>query len=278
MHYKKLILAGILQLLALPTIVTAQTYNRVFEYKKGDVFQSEVITTSNSMIKRGKQILNVSSTNNIVKSHTIKEADNQGYKLAVKIDKMNASIDANKVRTSFNSEKTNDTTSNILKGLYFVVNKPIEITINKNGVIQNFEEYKLEMASDTLVSFAGIQPEIFKKSSLINFFADFTYYKNLKKGYSWSDSLTVGDEKTNTRFLIDYVDEKVTILNFFKTSTTSMLNTNSNGTYVIDNTTGLILEKYVYVIAVGFQLSAGKTMYAVSRTTSIVEKTKKITN
>ncbi|RYF15762.1 MAG: hypothetical protein EOO42_16880 [Flavobacteriales bacterium] len=93
-----------------------------------------------------------------------------------------------------------------------------------------------------------------------------------------SDSLTVSDEQTSTRFLIDYVDEKVTILNFFKTSTTSMLNTNSNGTYVIDNTTGLILEKYVYVIAVGFQLSAGKTMYAVSRTTSIVEKTKKITN
>ena len=31
------------------------------------------------------------------------------------------------------------------------------------------------MASDTLVSFAGIQPETFTKSSLVNFLADFTY-------------------------------------------------------------------------------------------------------
>lgn len=270
-----IIIVGI-QVFALKSTSLAQSYNRVFEYKKGDVFLSETITTSNSMIKRGKEVLNVSSTNNLTKSHTITNADNEGYKLAVKIDKMNAAIDANKVRTTFNSEKITDTTSNILKGLFFTVNKPIEVIINKNGVIQNFAEYKLEMASDTLISFAGVQPEVFKKSALVNFLADFTYNKNLRKGYAWSDSTSVGDEKTKTRFLIDYVDEKITILNFFKTTTTTMLNTNSNGTYVIDNRTGIISEKYIYVISVGFQVSAGKTMYAVSRTTSIVEKTKKL--
>ena len=273
---KKIIVIASMFIFAVNSIAIAQTYNRVFEYKKGNVFQTETITTSNSMIKRGKELLNVSSTNNLIKSYTVKDADNQGYKLAVKIDKMNAAIDANKVRTTFNSEMIVDTTSNILKGLYYTINKPIEVVINKNGVIQDFEEYKLEMASDTLISFAGVQPEVFKKGALINFLADFTYSKSLRKGYSWSDSTTIGDEKTKTRFLVDYVDEKVTILNFFKTSTTTMLNTNSNGKYVIDNYTGLITEKYIYAIAVGFQISAGRTMYAVSRTTSIVEKTKKI--
>ena len=270
-----IIIVGI-QVFALKSTSLAQSFNRVFEFKNGDVFLSETITTSNSMIKRGKEVLNVSSTNNLTKSHTITNADNQGYKLSVKIDKMNAAIDANKVRTTFNSEKITDTASSILKGLFFTINKPIEVVINKNGVIQNFEEYKLEMASDTLISFVGVQPEVFKKSSLISFFADFTYNKNLRKGYTWSDSTSVGDEKTKTRFLVDYVDEKITILNFFKTTTTTMLNTNSNGTYVIDNRTGIISEKYIYVISVGFQVSAGKTMYAVSRTTSIVEKTKKL--
>lgn len=265
-----------IQAFAVQSTSLAQSYKRVFEYKKGDVFLSETITTSNSMIKRGKEVLNVSSTNSLTKSHTITSADNQGYKFAVKIDKMNAAIDANKVRTTFNSEKITDTSSNILKGLFFVINKPIQVSINKNGAIQNFEEYKLEMASDTLISFVGVQPEIFKKSALINFLADFTYNKDLRKGYTWSDSTAVGDEKTKTRFLVDYVDEKVTVLNFFKTASTTMLNTNSNGKYVIDNKTGIIVEKYMYVISVGFQVSAGRTMYAVSRTTSIVEKTKKL--
>lgn len=265
-----------IQAFALKTTSLAQSYNRVFEYKKGDVFLSESITTSNAMIKRGKEVLNISSTNNLTKSYTITNADDQGYKLAVKINKMNASIDANKVRTTFNSEKITDTSSSILKGLYFTINKPIEVVMNKNGAIQDFQEYKLEMASDTLISFAGVQPEVFKKSLLINFLADFTYNKNLRKGYTWSDSTSIGDEKTKTRFLIDYVDEKVTILNFFKTATSTMLNTNSNGKYVIDNKTGIIAEKYIYVISIGFQVSAGKTMYAVSRTTSIVEKTKKL--
>lgn len=275
-HIIAVVTIACIQVFAVNSTSLAQSYNRVFEYKKGDVFLSETITTSNALIKRGKEVLNVSSTNSLTKSHTVTNADNQGYKLSVKIDKMNAAIDANKVRTTFNSEKVTDTASSILKGLFFTINKPIEVVINKNGVIQNFEEYKLEMASDTLISFVGVQPEVFKKSSLISFFADFTYNKNLRKGYTWSDSTSVGDEKTNTRFLIDYVDENVTILNFFKTATSTMLNTNSNGKYVIDNRTGIIAEKYIYVISVGFQVSAGKTMYAVSRTTSIVEKTKKL--
>lgn len=254
----------------------AQTYNRVFDFKKADEFQSEIIITSNAMIKRGKQVLNVSSTNSLTKSYKIKQANDQGYQFSVTIDKMKAAIDANKIRTSFNTSDKVDTASNILKGLFFVVNKPIAVTISKNGAVQNAEEYKLEMASDTLISFAGLQPEIFQKSQLINFLADFTYRKDIKKGYTWTDSTTVRGEKSKTRFLVDYIDDNITILNFFKNSSNNLLNTNSNGTYVIDNRTGLIVEKYVYLIAVGYQISAGNIMYAVSRTVSIVEKTKKI--
>jgi len=279
MMINKTIISGVIIILlsALFTdAVVGQTYTRVFDFKKGDEFQSEIIITSNAMIKRGKQVLNVSSTNNLTKSYKIQQADDQGYRFSVAIDKMKAAIDANKVRTSFDTGNTTDTTSNILKGLFFVVNKPIAVTISKNGAIQNADEYKLEMASDTLISFAGLQPEIFTKSQLINFLADFTYRKDIKKGYTWTDSTVVAGEKAKTRFLVDHIDENITILNFFKTSTNSLLNTNSNGTYVIDNRTGLIVEKYVYVIAVGYQISAGNMMYAVSRTVSIVEKTKKV--
>ena len=279
MMINKKIISGLMFILlsALFTeMAGAQTYTRVFDFKKGDEFQSEIIITSNAMIKRGKQVLNVSSTNNLTKSYKIQQADDQGYKFAVAINKMKAAIDANKIRTSFDTDNKTDTTSNILQGLFFVVNKPIAVTISKNGSIQNAEEYKLEMASDTLISFAGLQPEIFKKGQLINFLADFTYRKDIKKGYTWTDSTTVTGEKAKTRFLVDHIDENITILNFFKTSTNSLLNTNSNGTYVIDNRTGLIVEKYVYIIAVGYQVSAGNMMYAVSRTVSIVEKTKKV--
>lgn len=271
-----LVVTLVIHSLLLNECAFAQIYTRVFDFKKGNEFQSEITTTSNSMIKRGKQVLNVSSTSNMTKSYKIKEANDQGYKFSIQVNKMKSTIDANKVRTSFNSEEKVDTSSNILNGLYFILNKPIEVAVSKNGAIQDFDEYKLEMATDTLISFAGLQPEVFSKSSLINFLADFTYRSYIEKGYTWTDNLNVGDKKTSTRFLVDYIDKNVTILKFFNTTTSKMLNTNSNGTYVIDNKTGLIAEKYIYVISVGYQISAGNVMYAVSRTTSIVEKTKKL--
>ena len=55
-----------------------------------------------------------------------------------------------------------------------------------------------------------------------------------------------------------------------------MLNSNSNGTYVVDNGTGLIREKLIYSLSTGYQTSAGGVLYAVSRSTSISEKIKKI--
>ena len=124
------------QVLAFQQISVAQNYNRVFNFKQGDLFETEVITTSNAIIKRGKQVLNVSSTNNITKSYAINNADDKGYGITVRINKMKAAIDANKVRTSFNSDAITDTTSNILKGLYHVINKPIKIAVNKNGVLK----------------------------------------------------------------------------------------------------------------------------------------------
>ena len=97
---------------------------------------------------------------------------------------MDNEIDAMKQKLRYNSGMQIDTTSEIVKALDFMVNKPIDVQINKYGIIQSFTDYKAEFATDTLVAFAGIQPEAFERGTLLSIIADFTYNPAIKKNFS----------------------------------------------------------------------------------------------
>ena len=164
------------------------------------------------------------------------------------------------------------------RALAYMINKPADVTIDKYGTILSSNVYKSEFATDTLVAFAGIAPEIFEKGVLLGLFADLTYKTNLKKGFSWTDSVTINKQKLDTKFWVEDVNDKTTIIKFSTNIVSPMLNSNSNGTYVVENATGLIRERLIYSPSTGYQQSAGGVLYAVSRSTSISEKTKKIAN
>ncbi|MCY1537993.1 hypothetical protein D9M68_735140 [compost metagenome] len=157
-----------------------------------------------------------------------------------------------------------------------MVNKPVDVLVNKYGIIQSYTDYKAEMATDTLVSFAGIQPEAFEKGTMLSFIADFTYNPGLKKNFSWADSVEIDKQRLTTKFWIEEINEKSTVIKFSSKISTRLLNSNQNGSYVVDNATGVITEKIIYTMSTGYQISAGGVIYAVSRATSVSEKTKRI--
>ena len=257
-------------------VSTAQEGHRVFKFDQGSEYQTEILTNSKAVVQRGKQTLNVNTVSSVTKSFTATLANDRGYTFNIKIKKMDNEIDAMGKKLRHNSETKSDSTSVILKALDFMLNKPIDVQVNKYGVIQSFTDFKAEMATDTLVAFAGLQPEAFEKGTLLSIVADFTYNPSIKKNFSWGDSVEIDKQRLVTKFWVEDINQKTTIIKFTTLNTTKLINSNQNGTYVIDNATGVIQEKILYTISTGYQISAGGVIYAVSRSTSVSQKTKRI--
>ncbi|MBB2145707.1 hypothetical protein GM921_09435 [Pedobacter sp. LMG 31464] len=254
----------------------AQEKHRVFNFKIGNEFQREVLSNSKAVVQRGNQTLTVNTTSSLTKLYKVTTADDKGYGLNVTIKKMDNLIDALGKQFHYNSEVKGDSTSKIEKALNFMLNKPVDIAIDKYGVLLSSTEYKSELATDTLISFAGIQMETFEKGALLGLLADMNINSTYKKGYAWTDSVQINKQKLVTKFWIEDINEKNTIIKFSSSIFTTLLNSNSNGTYVLDNATGIIAEKLVYTVSTGYQVSSGGISYAVSRSTSLSEKNKQI--
>ncbi|TKC12491.1 hypothetical protein FA048_02410 [Pedobacter polaris] len=254
----------------------AQEGHRAFQFKQGEEYQTEMLTNSSAVLKRGNQLLNINSVTTATKTYKVTSTNDKEYSFNVEIKKMDLVLDALGQKLIYNSETGFDSTSTILKALNFMIKKPINLVINKYGIIQSSTDYKAELATDTLVSFAGLQPEVFEKQTLFSMLADITYDKSLIKGFSWADSVVIDKQKLKTNFTIEEITENNTIVKFTNSIVGKLISSNTNGTYVIDNKTGLITEKLLYSISVGYQISAGNTVYAVSRSTSVTERTKKI--
>lgn len=257
--------------------IKAQVDRRVFKLNVGDEFQREILVNSNSALQRGDQTLEISSVSSLSKSYIVRSSSPTATNIIVKINKMDNLINSLGKQLYYNSEQKLDSSSNIQKALAYMVNKPVDVTIDKYGDVVSSNVYKSEFATDTLVAFAGVTPEVFEKGVLLGLFADLTYNTNLKKGFNWTDSVTINKQKLNTKFWVEDVNNNITIVKFSTTIVSPMLNSNSNGTYVVENATGLIRERLIYSVSTGYQSSAGGILYAVSRSTSISEKTKKVT-
>lgn len=268
--------ALIMLCMVLSFVSKAQDGHRVFLFKEGEEYQTDILTNSNAIVQRGKQDLRINTVSTVSKAIKVSLANERGFTFNVKIKAMDNVIDAMGKQLHHSSAIKSDTSSSILKALDFMLNKPIDVVTDKYGIIQSYTDYKAEMATDTLVAFAGLQPEAFEKGTLFGLIADITYHKDLKKGFSWADSVVIDKQKLKTEFKIEDINEKTTVVKFSSSIVGAMVNSNTNGTYVIENETGVILEKLLYILSKGYQVSAGGVVYAVSRATSVSQKTRRI--
>lgn len=275
-HKSILRIALLFSFLLMSFTVQAQEKHRVFTLKVGNEFQKEILSNSKAVVQRGNQTLTVNTTSSLTKSYKVVNASDKGYDLNVTIKKMDNLIDALGKQFHYNSEGKGDSTSRIEKALNFMLNKPVDVAIDKYGVILSSTEYKSELATDTLVSFAGLQMETFEKGTLLGLLADINVNSTYKKGYTWTDFVKIYKQKLVTKFWIEDINQKNTVIKFSSTIVTPLLNSNSNGTYILENSTGLIAEKLVYTVSTGYQISTGGVAYAVSRSTSLSEKSKQL--
>ncbi|RZK59943.1 MAG: hypothetical protein EOO91_03350 [Pedobacter sp.] len=264
-------------LMLLHFVSFAQDGHRTFGFKNNSEYQTDVTVNSSSILQRGKQVLRIKSTSTVSKISKVIAAGDKGYTFNIRVKSVDNLIDGMGKTLRYNSSDGVDG-SNIKNALGYIIDKPVDVKINQYGIIESFDVEKLELATDTLLAFAGIQPEVFEKGKLFGLLADIRYTKNLLKGHNWTDVSTTINEKITTKFWIESINETNIVLKFTSSSLGKLINSNSNGTYLIDNKTGVILEKLVYVVSVGYQVSDGGIVYAVSRSSNIFEKTKLLGN
>ncbi len=250
-------------------ICSAQS-KRVFTFTPGDEFEKQSILKSTANIQRGNQRLTVSSSSNITRLYKVTEVDTAA-KLDVTITKMDNIISALGQLLHYDSEKGVDSTSKIQKSLGSMLNKPVKVSVNKNGKIVSSDESALQTINDSLIVFAGIQSEPFIVGNQFNLTPNFVVSERIKPGYAWLDTVKTDQQQMITRFWIDDVTYDHTIVKFQSKLTSTYMNSNTTGTYVVDNYSGMIVQRLVQSISNGYQVM-NSLVYVTNRSISLSEE------
>ncbi len=250
-------------------ICNAQSLQRIFSFERGQDFQKETFLSSTFVIQRGSQKMNIKSTSTVNKTYKIKEVNDEAYTFEVTIPKMDVKINALGNELHYNSDTPIDTTSKIETALDFMVGKTNTVLVNRKGIILSESDYSSYLANDTLLSFAGIQGESFIKGSQFILIPNFVN-KPLSVGYKWSDTSTVNNQKLKTNFWIDGRTDNNTIIKFTSIAKGATINSNTSGTYVLDNKSGVLVQRLIQSISTGY-IILGQEVYAITRRINLSE-------
>ncbi|WP_121812635.1 DUF6263 family protein [Mucilaginibacter kameinonensis] len=271
----KLKMSVILLLTGLSTLSKAQTVHRTFTFKKGDQFQRTAFLSSNTVLQRGDQKFNINSFSSTTKVYDVVDATGQGFNLTVTTTHIADTVDAMGKKLAYSSDTPANDSSAIAKVLNNIAGKVASVTINKNGLVTDVTDPALQFTNDTLTAFTGLQQEQIVKGTTLGLLADFVLTKSLKSGYAWADSTMMNGQKTKNTFWVDKISDKTTTVVFESAITGGYTNSNTNGVYVIDNQTGVVLERMMKSIISGYQLH-NRVVYAASKRTAFTESCYKI--
>lgn len=269
----KTILAVLLT--GISALSSAQTAHRTFTFKKGDQFQRTSFLSSNTVLQRGDQKFNINSFSSTTKVYDVIDATGQGFNLAVTTKHIADTVDAMGKKLEYSSDKPANDSSVIAKALNNIAGKVASVSINKNGIVTDVTDPALQFTNDTLTAFTGLQQEQIVKGTTLGLLADFVVTQSLKPGYTWADSTIVNGQKTKNTFWVDKLTDKTTTVIFESAITGGYTNSNTNGVYVIDNQTGVVLERMMKSIISGYQLY-NRVVYAASKRTAFTESCYKI--
>jgi hypothetical protein len=244
--------------------------HRQLPFKKGDGYQRTTLVNSNTVLQRYDQKFSVDSKSSVTKNYHITDATNSGFAVAVTTKRITDTIYAMGKSMQYNSDSPSDTSSFIQKRFAAMVGKTANVSIGKRDTIYDINGAGNQPVNDTLYAFTGLQPDQLSKGSTLGLTVDYTAVQTMKKGYTWVDTIYSAQQKVKNTFWIQAKDDKTTTIAFESAVRQSYSNSNTNGVYVIDNATGVVLTRQMQSITTGYQL-LNNVVYAASRRTALTE-------
>lgn len=255
--------------------VHAQSAERDFNFKKGDEFYRQTAVQSSCIIQMGKGQVHINSSSLVAKDYNVSDANDNGFTFTVTTKKVTTTLDVDNKHMQFDSSAPIDNTSLFAKGLDFMINKPTAVSVDKHGTIAQVEPPSMRLANDTLLAFTGIANEQYAVGNRFGLIADVMLQGQLDKNTTWGDTTVTGDIKTINKFWVQSQTATSTTIGFSSSSKGKMANTNTNGVYVLNNSTGVITQRILQSVSVGY-IFYKRNVYGSTRRWAISESCYKI--
>lgn len=260
--------------LILPAAVADE--HRQLAFKKGDGYQKTTLVNSNTVLQRYDQKFSISSNSSVTKNYNVTDATKSGFAVAVTTKRIADTLFAMGKSMAYNSDLPSDTSSYIQKRLTAMVGQTANVTLGTRDTIFDIKGGGNQAVNDTLFAFTGLQNDQLVKGSSLGLTVDYAAFQTMKKGYTWVDTTTAGaGNSVKNTFWIESKTDKTTTIAFESAQRQTYSNSNTNGVYVIDNATGVVLVRQMRSVTIGYQI-LNNVVYAASRSTAFTESCYKI--
>lgn len=256
---------------SITTVVNAQK----LALNKGDEYKVTTVMSSTTEMKRGDKQIDSKSMSSITKAYNVTEANANGYNLAITTKHIADTIEAFNQKLAYSSNRAADASSSLETALSKMVGEVHTVSLDKSGKITQVGDAAKASANAQIAGLAGLYNKTLANGNFLNFGATFTLPTDAKKGSKWNDTKTIGESTEKTTYSVESTTATTTTVSFKTEQSTPGSNTNLTGMLILDNATGVVLERVIKVNTLSNESSDGKN-YILSRLSTIAEVTTKV--
>lgn len=256
---------------SIATVVNAQKLN----LNKGDEYKVTTVMSSSTQMKRGDKQVDTKSMSSITKTYNVTEANDNGYKLAITTKHIADTIDAFNQKFAYSTDRAADASSSIEMALSKMVGETQTLSLDKSGKITQVGDMAKASANAEVATMAGVYNKSLENGNFLNFGAIFTLPANAKKGTKWDETITKGESIENITYAVESITATTTTISIKSEQKMPGSATSANGLILMDNATGVVLERVVKLNTFSNESVDGKS-YLASRLNAISEVITKV--
>jgi hypothetical protein len=253
------------------TVANAQK----LDLNKGDEYKITTNMSSSMAMKRGDKQLDFKSVSSITKAYNVTEADDNGYKLNITTTHIADTIDAFNQKLAYNTNRAADASSAIETALSKLIGETQTLSLDKSGKITEVGDLAKATNERQVAAMAGLYNKSLANGNTFNFGSSFKLPTGANVGTTWNENNSAGRSTSKTTFTVEFVSATNTRVGFKSEESQPGSATNMNGVLLMDNATGVILQRVIKMNTVSNEEVDGKT-YVVSRKNTISEACVKV--
>lgn len=256
---------------SIATVVNAQKLN----LNKGDEYKVTTVLSSSEQMKRGDKQIDSKSISSITKLYNVTDANDKGYKLAITTKHIADTIEAFNQKLAYSTDRAADANSSIETALSKMVGEVQTLSLDKTGKITQVGNMAKASENAGFAAEAKIYNKFLENGNFLNFGAIFTIPANAKRGTKWNETITKGESVENLTYAIEDITSATTTVSIKSEQKMPGAAITANGIILMDNATGVVLERVVKINTFSKESVDGKS-YLASRLSTIAEITTKV--
>jgi hypothetical protein len=211
----------------------------------------------------------------ITKLYNVTDANDNGYNLAITTKHIADTIDAFNQKLAYSSDRAANASSSLETLLSKMVGEVHTVSLDKTGKITQVGDAAKASANAQVAGMTGLYNKSLTNGTTLNFGTTFSLPVGAKKGTKWNETTTKGQSTEKTSYLVESTTAATSKVSFKTEQSMPGSNTNLNGILILDNATGVVLQRIVKLNTLSNESTEGKT-YSVSRKNTISEVITKV--